>query len=89
MLERILRLFLLCALASAPLSGCAYMSQNGRQQLAYQRYVKKFSGRRTKQQKKIKPPKMPRLPGPSDNRVNTEVNESPQSVTSGESQNND
>jgi hypothetical protein len=86
MLERILRLLLLVAVAVTPLSGCAYMTQSGRQQMAYQRYVKKFSGKRTKLQKKIKAPRIPRVPGPSQNKVNTEVSESPQSVTSGESQ---
>jgi hypothetical protein len=86
MLERICRLFLLLAVTVAPLSGCAYMTKNGRQQMAYQRYVKKFSGKRMKQQKKIKPPRMPGVPGPSDNKVNMEVSDSPQSVTSGESQ---
>jgi hypothetical protein len=89
MLERILRLLLLAAIAVGPLSGCAYMSKSGRQQMAYQRYVKKFSGKRMKQQKKIKPPKMPPTPGPSDYKTNTDVGGSPQSVTSGESQNNE
>jgi hypothetical protein len=88
MVERILRCFLLIAFAIAPLSGCAYMSKNGRQQMAYQRYVKKFSGRQVKQKKKIKAPRMPLTPEPSQNKVNTEVTDSsaPQSVTSGESQ---
>ena len=89
MLGRTLRLFLLSAIAVAPLSGCAYATKSGRQQMAYQRYVKKFSGKKMKQQKKIKAPRMPRLPGPSDYHTNTEVNESPQSVTSGESQTNE
>jgi uncharacterized lipoprotein len=87
MVERILKYLLLVALAVAPLSGCAYMSKSGRQQLAYQRYVKKYSGKRTKLQKKIKAPRIPRTPGPSNNKVNSEVSESPQSVTSGGSGN--
>jgi uncharacterized lipoprotein len=86
MLEQMLRVFLVAALAVSSLSGCSYMTKSGRQQMAYQRYVKKFSGKRTKQQKKIKAPRIPRSPGPSDNKVNTQVSESPQSVTSGESQ---
>jgi uncharacterized lipoprotein len=87
MLERILKYLLLVALAVAPLPGCSYMSKSGRQQRAYQRYVNKQSGKRTKMQKKTKTPRMPRTPGPSENKVNTGVNESPQSVRSGESQN--
>ena len=83
MLERILRLFLVATIAVGSLSGCGYMTQSGRQQMAYQRYVKKFSGKRMKQQKKIKPPKMPRTPDPSDYKTNTELGGSPQSVTSG------
>ena len=86
MLERICSLFLLVAISITALSGCAYMTQSGRQQMAYQRYIKKFSGKKMKQQKKLKAPRMPRLPGPSDYHTNTELNESPQSVTSGESQ---
>jgi hypothetical protein len=54
--------------------------------MAYQRYIKKCSGRQAKINRKIKAPRMPRTPGPSENRVNTETSESPQSVTSGESQ---
>ena len=86
MLERTLRSFLVVALAAAFLPGCSYMTKSGRQQMAYQRYIKKCSGRQTKLNKKIKAPRMPRTPGPSDNHINTEVNESPQSVSSAESQ---
>ena len=89
MLERIAKYLLIAALASAPLSGCAYMSTNGRNQLAYQRYVRKHSGKKMKMQKKMKPLHMPLTPGPSDNHINTEVIDSPQSVTSGESQTNE
>jgi hypothetical protein len=85
MLERTLRSFLVIALAAALLPGCSYMTKSGRQQMAYQRYIKKCSGRQTKLNKKIKAPRMPRTPGPSDNHVNTETGDSPQSVTSGES----
>lgn len=86
MLEQLLKYLLLFALATAPLSGCAYMTKNGRQQMAYQRYVKKQSGKRMKMQKKIKPVRMPLTPGPSEHKINTEVTDSPQSVTAGESQ---
>jgi hypothetical protein len=86
MLERLLKYCLLVAIAAAPLSGCAYMSKNGRQQMAYQRYIRKQSGRKMKIQKKVKSPKMPQTPDLSPNKVNAEVIETPQSVTSGESQ---
>lgn len=58
--------------------------------MAYQRYVKKMSGRSIKQKKKFKAPKMPLTPETSDNKVSTEVTKesSPQSVHSGESQEN-
>jgi hypothetical protein len=88
MLERIVRYFLLLTLVTAPLSGCAYMSTSGRQQLAYQRYIRKQSGHRMKLQKKIKAPKIPAM-GPSDNHINSGVSEAPQSVRSGESQSNE
>ena len=35
------------------LPGCAYFSKNGRQQMAYQRYVKKCIRKRERQQMKI------------------------------------
>jgi uncharacterized lipoprotein len=84
MLERIATFLLLLTFALAPLSGCAYMSKSGRQQMAYQRYIKKCSGRQMKVKKKIKGPKMPPTPGLSDNHVTTEVSETPQSVSSNE-----
>jgi hypothetical protein len=87
MLEQIPKYLLLLALATAPLSGCSYMTSSGRSQMAYQRYVRKQSGKRMKMQKKLKPPHMPLTPGPSEPKINTETMETPQSVTSGESQN--
>lgn len=86
MLEQLAKFLLLFALATAPLSGCAYMTKSGRSQMAYQRYVKKQSGKRLKMQKKIKPVRMPLTPGPSEYHTNTEVTDSPQSFTSGQSQ---
>jgi hypothetical protein len=86
MLERILRLALLFAIVCLPLAGCGYMTKQGRQQIAYQRYVRKCSGRKMKMARKIKAPKMPLTPGPSDNRIHTEVSGAPQSVTSAQSQ---
>jgi hypothetical protein len=85
MLGRILKYILVVALGATSLTGCSYLTTSGRQQMAYQRYIRKSSGRKMKLNKKIKAPKIPRNPGPSDNKVNSEV-ESPQSVSSGESQ---
>ena len=82
MLERIATCLLILTFALAPLSGCAYMSSTGRQQMAYQRYIRKCSGRQMKVKKKMKSPKMPATPGPSDNHVTTEVTETPKSVNS-------
>jgi uncharacterized lipoprotein len=85
MLGRSLKYFVLAAIAAASLSSCAYTTQSGRQQMAYQRYVRKMSGRKVKMTKKIKSPKMPRSPDLSPNKVSAGIIETPQSVTSGES----
>lgn len=88
MLERALKYLLMAAIAAGPLAGCSYMTQSGRQQMAYQRYVRKFSKKKVKMQKKVKPAKMPMTPGPSANKISTQVSEAPgpQSVSSGDSQ---
>ena len=86
MLERLLKYFLLAAIATGPMSGCAYMTHNGRQQMAYQRYIRKQSGRKMQIAKKVKSPKVPKTPRPTENKPTLDVIETPQSVTSGESQ---
>jgi hypothetical protein len=83
MLKRTIQWCAIVAIACSLLPGCAYFSKNGRRQMAYARYVKKYSGRRAKAQVKYKKVKMPRQPPPSDFRTNTEVT-GPQSVTSGQ-----
>jgi len=63
--KRILNLTSAILIGSLFLSGCAYLSKNGRQQMAYQRYVKKCmkmkyrrQAKMTKQQQRIpRPPK--------------------------------
>jgi hypothetical protein len=65
------------------------MTAHGRQQMAYQHYVKKCSGREMKIKKKVKAPPMPHSSGPSKDKVDAETVESPESVTSGESKNGD
>ena len=86
-LERpaILRIIVALLIASFFLPGCAYLSKNGRQQMAYQRYVKKCRKMRdrqkvkiTKEQRKIPPYKE------SEWQVTTGVVSSPESVSSGE-----
>jgi hypothetical protein len=89
MLEQMLRLTLLLTIACSSLSGCGYMTKQGRQQIAYQHYIKKCSGRKMKQVRRVKAPHMPLTPGPSENKINAEVTSAPQSVTSGESATNE
>ena len=86
MLERILKLSAVLLLGCFLAPGCAHFTKSGRQQLAYQRYVKKCMHRRntqrfrlTKQQQRIPDYK------PSKYEVKTGVVDSPQAVTAGES----
>jgi hypothetical protein len=81
----ILRIIAAVLITSFFLPGCAYLSKNGRQQMAYQRYVKKCRKVRdrqktkiTKGQRKIPPYKE------SEWQVTTGVVSSPESVSSGE-----
>ena len=86
MLERILRAAAVILISCLVFSGCSHFTKSGRQQLAYARYVKKCSHNRVRQQTKFKKVLMPKVPDPSDNKVKTEIVESPQSVTAAESQ---
>ncbi|MDB6148495.1 MAG: hypothetical protein JWO45_2159 [Spartobacteria bacterium] len=86
MLERIVTWCAVMAIGSTFLSGCAYATKSGRQRMAYERYVKKYSGRRAHRVAKFKAAKMPRTPEPSQYKISSEAGESPQSVTSGASQ---
>ena len=83
MLGRFLKFLLLLAIVCSAFPGCAYMTKSGRQQMAMERYIRKCSGKRVKIVK-VKAPKIPRAPEPSDYQVNTGVSESPQSVSSNE-----
>jgi hypothetical protein len=87
MLEQIAKRAALILLACFLLPSCSHFTQSGRQQLAYAKYVRKQSGIRKHQQVKFKTPRMPKAPELSPDHVATGVSESPQSVTSGESQN--
>jgi hypothetical protein len=88
MLEQTSRsLTILLALGLA-VSGCAHFTKSGRQQLAYQKYVRKQSGLRFRQQVKMKTPRVPTA-SPSEPKINATAIDSPQSVTSAESQTNE
>jgi hypothetical protein len=89
MLERILKSLAIILVSCLILPGCAYFTKSGRQQLAYEKYVRKCSYTRDRQRSKMKMPRMV-IPAstPSENRVSAEVVDapSPQSVTMGDSQ---
>lgn len=63
------------------LSGCSYATARGRQQMAYARYVKKYSHNRVKQRTKFKKWKLPAAPV-SNPDVNTSTGDGPQSMSS-------
>jgi hypothetical protein len=86
MLERFAKLLALIFIAVTLLDGCAYFSKSGRQQLAYEKYVRKCSKNRDRQRAKMKAPRIPKFE-PSEPKETTQLGGSPQSVTSpGESQ---
>jgi hypothetical protein len=60
--------------------GCAYFSKSGRQQMAYERYVRKCSKLRDKRAAKMKAPRIPTFE-PSEPKQTTQLGGSPQSVT--------
>jgi hypothetical protein len=87
MLEQILKSLAVVSIGCLALCGCAHFTKSGRQQLAYEKYVRKQSGIRLRQKTKMKPVRVPTMT-PSEPKVNTSVSDSPQSVTSGEGENN-
>jgi hypothetical protein len=84
MLGQFARHIAIALLIALLLPSCARFSSAGRQQLAYARYIKKYSGRRTRQQAKFKKVKMPATAQPGPSHMNTGVNDGPQSVSSSE-----
>lgn len=84
MLDRIWKVFAVGLIGCLILPGCAYMSKSGRQQMAYQRYVKKSIHRRNKGKMKITKEQR-RIPDyePSKYKVSAGVENAPESVTSG------
>jgi hypothetical protein len=87
MLERFTKLLALIFIAVTLLDGCAHFTKSGRQQLAYEKYVRKCSKNRDRLRAKMKT-KAPKIPKyePSEPKETTELGGSPQSVRSGESQ---
>ena len=87
-LERAAKLLVFGLTIVTLFGGCAYFSKNGRQQLAYERYVRKCSKQRDRYRAKMKM-KAPRIPKyePSEPKETTQLGGSPESVTSsGEAQ---
>jgi hypothetical protein len=85
MLERIVRLATAVLLVSTSLPGCSMLTARGRQELAYERYVRKCSRQRDRLQAKML--KAPRIPtsAPSEPKLTTQLGGSPESVTSSDS----
>lgn len=83
MLGQFVRSTIAIALAALLLCGCSSMSMSKtrRQQIAYAKYVRKFSHKRVKQQTKFKKWKMPLTP-PSQPTVTSGVSDGPQSASS-------
>jgi hypothetical protein len=75
MKSRLVIFFLLCSLTS-----CSYLTKSGRQQRAYQNYVRKSTATRARQQSKFKF-RTPEMAIRQDAPVMTAEPESPQSVT--------
>ena len=77
------RTAILATLGCLLLSSCSHYSQSARQQRAYERYVKKNSGIRYKQQRKFKAARVPSPPPSSPDRVTAGLSDdSPQSLPS-------
>lgn len=81
MLERFTRLLVCIFIAVTMFDGCAYFSKSGRQQLAYQRYVRKCSKQRDRQRVKMKAPRIPKSE-PSEPKETDQLGGSPESVSS-------
>jgi PBP1b-binding outer membrane lipoprotein LpoB len=64
-------------LAALLLPGCSMLSKSGRQQAAYERYIRKMSSSRGRQQRIFRSSKKPMMP------VNEPVESGPVSVTTG------
>jgi hypothetical protein len=85
MLERTVRLTVAVLLVFTSLPGCSMLTARGRQERAYERYVRKCSRQRDRlQAKMLKAQPIPTLT-PSEPKLTTELGGSPEPVTSTES----
>ena len=84
-MKKIRRSLALILVSATLLSGCSMLTARGRQEAAYERYVRKSSLGRVKQQKRLsyKKTKIPVMP-PSEP-VETTALSGPESVSSGSS----
>jgi PBP1b-binding outer membrane lipoprotein LpoB len=86
MLEQTLKRAALVLLICLLLPSCSNLTQSGRQQAAYAKYIKKQSHNRVRQQAKFKKTKAPTML-PSDPKISASAGEGgPQAVPSGQSQ---
>jgi hypothetical protein len=84
-LERIVRLTAAVLLVSTSLPGCSMLTSRGRQERAYEHYVRKCSRQRDRlQAKMLKAQRIPTF-APSEPKVTTQLSGSPESVTPGDS----
>lgn len=84
MLEQIFRWLAILLIACFAFPGCAHFTKSGRQQLAYQKYVRKQSGMRAHRQAKMRKLRVPPALL-SEPKTTTGPGDSPQSVSSAES----
>jgi outer membrane biogenesis lipoprotein LolB len=82
-LEQTMKRAALLLVACLLLPSCSHLTQSGRQQAAYAKYVKKQSHNRVRQQAKFKKTKVPTMAS-SDPKVSAQANDGPQAVTSGQ-----
>lgn len=85
-MKKLARALTLLLVAATLLSGCSMLTTSGRQQRAYERYVKKSSLGRVKQQKRMGYRKTPApIMQPSEPMTATEVS-GPEAIGDGSSQ---
>jgi len=84
MLEQAFRWLAILLIACFAFPGCAHFTKSGRQQLGYQKYVRKQSGMRAQRQAKMRKLRVPPALL-SEPKTTTDVGDSPQSVGSAES----
>jgi len=81
MLERSIKVAAVLFVAATMLDGCAYFSKSGRQQLAYEKYVRKCSKLRDRRAAKMRPASVPTAEVSAPREV-TQVGAAPESVAS-------